>query len=134
MSEIVFSFVVPTRNRAALVEKAIASILRQQVPRDAMEVLVVDNQSSDGTAERVRRLAATAPCPLRLVEAPDNRGPARSRNLGALLSAGKYIAFVDSDVELAQSWLGCVLRNFEADPTIGMVAGKLVFACNPGVV
>ena len=128
------SFVIPTRNRAALLENTIASVLRQQEAGVEIEIIVVDNQSTDDTALRVARLAERADCPIRFASMAENRGPARSRNYGASLCRGEYIAFVDSDVELQEGWLSAVLAAFRANPGTGMVAGKVVFASEPDVV
>jgi len=84
-----FSVVVPTYNRRERVLRAIASV-RAQSFRD-FEVVVVDDGSTDGTAE------ALASQPGLQVVRQSNRGAAAARNAGARRAGGEYLAFLDSD-------------------------------------
>ncbi len=88
------SVILPVYNREALVERALASVLQQSY-RD-LEVLVVDDGSTDGTAERV----AACPDPrVRLIRRDRNYGQASARNLGVARAQGWLLAFQDSDDE-----------------------------------
>ena len=87
------SVVIPTFNRARRIGRAIASVARQTYP--ALEIIVVDDGSRDGTAELVRSL--DCPRPLRLVELGGNQGAPAARNRGIVESAGRWVAFLDSD-------------------------------------
>ena len=86
------SVIIPTYNRASLVEGAIESALRQS--HADLEVVVVDDGSTDGTLER---LAALAEPRVKVLRSPSNGGAARARNLGIENSVGDYVAFLDSD-------------------------------------
>ncbi len=88
------SVVIPTFNRADLVLRAIGSVLAQDYP--AMEVLVVDDASTDDTAARVEALGDRR---VRLLRQSVNGGVARARNAGMDAAAGALIAFLDSDDE-----------------------------------
>jgi len=104
----VVSFVVPTKNSAATLAACLRSIRAQQ---DALvEIVVIDNFSSDGTHEIASELADVA------VQA----GPERSaqRNLGARLSTGALVAFIDSDMVLEPRVAEDALRQFQ-DPEVG---------------
>ncbi|WP_028317902.1 glycosyltransferase family A protein [Desulfobulbus elongatus] len=90
----VISVIIPSHNRAALLERAIGSVLAQR--RACDELIVVDDGSTDGTAALVERLAAGAAVPIRLVQQP-NRGAAAARNTGIRLARGRLLAFLDSD-------------------------------------
>ena len=87
------SVVIPTFNRKELVFQALDSVARQTCP--PLEVIVVDDCSSDGTVEALR--AARFPFPVRIVSQATNQGPAAARNAGILKAGGRYIAFLDSD-------------------------------------
>jgi len=88
-----FSIVIPAYNRADVLPETIASC-RAQTWRD-LEIIVVDDGSSDATAEVVRGLMADEPR-LRLLQ-KENGGPAAARNHGVDHAEGRYIAFLDSD-------------------------------------
>jgi GT2 family glycosyltransferase len=89
------SIVVPSYNRAASLRRLLESLSRQTYPRDRFEVLVVDDGSTDGTVEYVRRL--TVPYTLRLVEQAHG-GPSLARNTGVERAQGSVILFIDDDV------------------------------------
>jgi len=84
------SVVVPTKNSAGTIEKCLKSILEQTYPK--IEVVVVDGLSRDNTRKIADELKA------RIVTSPSKRSEAR--NMGAGLSKGDYLLFIDSDMEL----------------------------------
>lgn len=86
------SVIIPTWNRRQLLLRAIASVL-QQTYAD-LECIVVDDGSTDGTAEAVRRIADPR---VRYVHQDRNAGACAARNCGMGLAKGQYIAFQDSD-------------------------------------
>ena len=86
--------VIPVYNRPEAVARAIRSVLTEtEVP---LELLVVDDASTDGTTAAVEALAAADPR-LRLLRQPENRGVAAARNRGMREARGPVIAFLDSD-------------------------------------
>ena len=88
--------VIRSFDRRDLLPRAVASALQQTVP--AGEILVVDDGSSDGTAEWVR--AQSTECPnLRLLSLAERQGAAAAANAGLAATAGDFIAFLDSDDE-----------------------------------
>ncbi len=82
MSELALSAIVPTRNRAALLSGLLASLAAQQFPPDRWELIVVDDGSTDGTADVVARFAKNAPMRVELVR-QCNAGVGAARNAGA---------------------------------------------------
>ncbi len=86
------SVVIPTYNRRALLERALASVLAQSHP--AREIIVVDDGSNDGTGEFI---AARYPQVRYFYQ--ENRGVSSARNCGIKESAGEWIALLDSDDE-----------------------------------
>ncbi len=85
-----FSVVTPVYNREHLIEPTLASILAQG--RDDLDVIVVDDGSTDRTAEVARRFDSR----IRVIE-QENAGPGAARNRGIEAATGEYIAFLDSD-------------------------------------
>ena len=88
------SVVLPTRNRAEYVDRAIASALAQTV--DDLEVIVVDDASTDDTPAILRRLAGSDPR-LRVLRHEEPRGAPAARNAGVDAAAGAIVAFLDDD-------------------------------------
>lgn len=88
------SVIIPTWNRAHIIEKAIQSVLSQTVP--VSEILVCDDGSTDNTLELIHSLTATHPN-IRWI--PGKRGgrPAIPRNRGIKAAGGDWLAFLDSD-------------------------------------
>lgn len=90
------SVVIPTRNRARLLERAIRSVLNQTYRH--LEVLVIDDGSTDGgETDRVARSFGDAR--LRYLSHSSSRGGAAARNTGIRAATGCYIAFLDDDDE-----------------------------------
>lgn len=87
--------VVPTRNRADRLARALASVGAQTTPPE--RVVVVDDASEDGTEAVVRRFAASSVAVVDYVRQPRRRGPARCRNVGAGYGDTPFVAFLDSD-------------------------------------
>lgn len=90
----VVSIILPTYNRAKFLPEAIAAIRDQQFTD--WELIVVDDGSTDETAELLPRLIEGMPQPYRFIR-QENRGAYAARNRGLDYAAGKYIAFYDSD-------------------------------------
>jgi glycosyltransferase involved in cell wall biosynthesis len=96
MAEKTVSFIIPAYNAAGNIGKCIDSVLAQRVP---LEVIVVDDGSTDGTARIVKKYGKRVS-----YVRQENRGPASARNRGLRLSRGGFVAFVDSDVMLPKGW------------------------------
>src|SRR6185295_14020211 len=88
----ILSVVIPTWNRAHLVCDAINSALNQRPGN--VEVIVVDDASSDDTAEVLTRNYGDA---IRLLRLPKRSGAGAARNAGVALARGEFVAFLDSD-------------------------------------
>lgn len=124
------TFVVPTRNRAALLVKTIESILDQSGAAP-FEILVVDNCSTDGSRQAIEEIIGREAVPIRFFAMEVNNGPAASRNFGVSCAQGEFIAFVDSDVVLDRDWLSRMLEALRTHPEVGIATGKVVFASAP---
>src|SRR5262249_15425290 len=87
------SVVVPTCNRAHCIGRALASVASQTYP--AIEIIVVDDGSTDDTVAAIGRL--NCPRPLRVIQLDGNHGASAARNEGIAAATGEYVAFLDSD-------------------------------------
>lgn len=92
LSKPLVSVVIPTRDRASLVARAIESALSQSL--DDLEVIVVDDGSADDTRQKVANIDDSR---VYLETLPSGRGAGAARNAGILRARGAYIALLDSD-------------------------------------
>jgi glycosyltransferase involved in cell wall biosynthesis len=92
------SFVVPVRNDALRLQRCLTSIVRNEYPRDLIEIVVVDNESTDASAAAARSVGAI------VITSPGD-SVAAHRNRGARAALGGVIAFVDSDHEIDSHWI-----------------------------
>ncbi len=99
------SFIVPVRNDAARLDVCLSSIRKNSTPDHDVEIVVVDNGSTDESPAVARRHGAT------VLSVPHGRVSAL-RNLGAARARGEILAFVDADNELAAGWVAAALGNF----------------------
>lgn len=126
-------YVVPTYNRAGEMPRTIGAIAAQRWPDACKSVLVVDNSSTDDTGEVLARLARELPFPLEHHrKAPE--GPTVARNLGLRRAGDRYVALVDSDVELDPGWTAASVAALDADPALAQVGGRLVFGHDPAML
>lgn len=94
-NHVTLSVIIPCFNSSAYILSTIRSALNQTYK--SIEVLVIDDCSTDNTAAIVDELAARTPH-LRLIRSPENSGtPARPRNLGVQHARGEWVAFLDAD-------------------------------------
>ena len=98
------SVVIPTRNRRATLVDTLARVLAQECPSSGFEVIVVDNGSTDETADALADLARRSGGRLRGLREP-LRGPAAARNTGAAAASGEVIVFLGDDTEPADDQL-----------------------------
>src|SRR5438105_10850709 len=120
--------VIPTFNRAADIARVLRSLAAQEGP--AIEVVVVDNSSTDGTGEVVARAQADWGGRLHYVRR-DPQGPAAARNRGMAIARTPYVLFHDSDVQLAPGWIEQAVERMRRDPGLGALGGHIVYAFDP---
>lgn len=111
--------VIPVWNGEAVIGRCLEALSRQTLPRDAYQIIVVDNGSSDSTAEIARGFAAVE------VIAETRPGSYVARNLGIGRVNAPITAFTDADCTPAPDWLEQVLRAAAANPGFGVLAGKI---------
>ncbi|MDG0814674.1 glycosyltransferase family 2 protein [Cohnella rhizosphaerae] len=109
------SIIIPTFNQRELLAKCINSIVRYTEP--AYEIIVVDNGSTDGTAEYLARLGAIVRH--RVLER--NLGFAGACNIGLMMAKGRTLMLLNNDTLVTENWLENLLACLKSDADIGMV-------------
>lgn len=118
MSALKLSVVVCTHNNAPYLRKALASLVVQDMPEDEYEIVVVDNASTDGTAE------AAAGFPQARCVHEDRLGLSIARNRGIRAARGPVVAFMDDDAEADPGWVRALLACYEGRDDVWAAGGK----------
>jgi len=114
------SVIIPTHSRPHLLPRAIASA--REAGSDP-EIIVVDDASSDATAEVCRKIEG-----IKYVRLDRNQGVAGARNVGILESSGQYIAFLDDDDLRLPGSLDEQADALDANPEAGFICGGMIMA------
>ncbi len=118
--------IIPTLNATTFLAEAIDSVLAQSTP--PMEVLIVDDDSTDGT----RELAMSYGPPVRLVTRPGG-GPAAARQHGVSVSRGEFVCFQDADDLFLPGKLERQLERLEARPELDVSLCRYELFWEPGL-
>jgi len=118
------SVVVAVYNPGELLDAAVESVRRQTIGTGELELVLVDDGSTDGTGERLVELAATEPW-VRTTRIENSGWPSRPRNVGLGMATGEYVLFLDQDDELYPAALEHMLDSAHENGS-DLVAGKEV--------
>jgi glycosyltransferase involved in cell wall biosynthesis len=119
------SVIVPVFNAASFLPQAIASIDRQAY--SPFEIIVVDDGSTDNSAEVARNLPSVSS-----YFRQENQGPSAARNLGLKHARGEFIAFLDADDEWPVGKLDLQIGRLRAEPQLDVVLGRIQYISLPG--
>lgn len=120
-----FSVVIPTFNRRHQLGGAISSVLNQGVP---LEVIVVDDGSTDGTLAWLAEAYADAP--VRVLKNERSKGPAGARNTGLMAVRGEAVALLDSDDRFLPGHLAACAQTLERFAEVDVIFGRAVYERN----
>lgn len=125
MAAISVSIIVVSRDSAADLPLSLASAAAQRGV--AVEIVVVDNASSDASREVARGFAPAA----RLVSMPGNAGFAAAMNAGIAQTSGRYVLALNPDCRLAPDFAATLARRLDARPDAGSASGRILRAEGP---
>ncbi|MGB0385256.1 MAG: glycosyltransferase family 2 protein [Ardenticatenaceae bacterium] len=121
MSQCLVSVIIPAWNGHEHLESCLSALLRQSY--SPLEVIVVDNASSDGSADLVEKKFPA----VRLIRNAKNLGFGGGCNTGLRAAEGKILILLNQDTIVEPEWTGALVEVFEADPTIGIAGGKAFY-------
>jgi glucosyl-dolichyl phosphate glucuronosyltransferase len=117
--------VISTWNRCDELRATLEAMLSQDTSACRYQVIVADNNSTDGTRELVESLAKRAHGKLRYVF-ERQQGVSYGRNAAIGIAQAPIIAFTDDDVLVAKDWVANIKRAFDSNPDIDYVTGKML--------
>ncbi|MCW4030842.1 MAG: glycosyltransferase family 2 protein [Candidatus Bathyarchaeota archaeon] len=120
------SIVIVNFNGREFLRQCLFTLLNTKYPN--FNIVVVDNASTDGSLDETRA-AFGSDSRIRIVKNPRNLGHAEGCNIGARMTEGKYIVFLDSDIEFEdENWLLELVKVMEAGDEVGLAQAKIVLA------
>ena len=128
------SVIVPARNEENNLERCIRSLVAVDYPAEALQIIVVNDRSEDGTAEILDRMAEEFPTikPLHRTDRevdPNLRGKPGALQYGIDHCTGELILMTDADCVVSPGWVRGMVNQF-ADPDVGLVAGLTSITSN----
>jgi GT2 family glycosyltransferase len=115
-----YSIIIPTYKNLGLTKKCLDAVKKNT--QGDYEVIVVDDNSSDGTAKYLQTQDS-----VKVIINTKNLGFAKNCNSGARESVGDILVFLNNDTEVHAGWLEAIERAFEKDDRVGAVGVKLLF-------
>lgn len=132
--ELAVSVVVVTWNGLHHLRRCLPAVLDQRLDgSDALELIVVDNASVDGTREYLSDLARTEPR-LRVIPNPSNLGFAGPNNQAFQAARGEFVATLNNDAPPQPGWLAALLHAARGSARTGSVASQMVFDHAPDTI
>jgi glycosyltransferase involved in cell wall biosynthesis len=126
-STIKVSVVIPTYKRANLVCLTLDSLLEQDFPKEQYEVVLVDNNSPDNTAEVINDYFERNRGKMNIQYVMEPRpGDGYARNTGAAVAKGEYLLFADDDSLFDTNWISCMYGIQQLYPNVGITGSRIL--------
>ena len=119
--QVEISIIIPVFNQFRFTQASLASLQEHHGP-ERFEVIIVDDCSTDVTAEAVPRMPGVV-----YLRNETNSGFITACNRGAKKARGKYLVFLNNDTLVRDGWLSALLGTFAEEPQAGIVGSKLVY-------
>ncbi len=114
------SVIIPFRDAAGTLPQCLDALRRQDVPRDRYEVIAIDNNSADHSADIVRQYPE-----VRLLHEP-KQGAYAARNRGVSVATGDVLVFTDPDCVAEPTWLSTIAREMQSTDTAILLGGYVL--------
>ncbi len=119
---------VPAHNESAVIQRTVRALLRFDYPQDRYEIIVINDNSSDDTAEKLAAVQAEFPERKLIVVNTDNKlggkGKSNALNIGFSVAKGTVLAIYDADNTPEPRALRILVEHLMADESLGAVIGK----------
>ena len=115
------SIVIPVYNKWEYTAACLRSLLEVKC-KHSFEIIVVDDQSSDETAERLKNIQG-----LTQLRNEENLGIVGSCNHGAAKARGEFLVLLNNDTQVTEGWLDALIDTFDHEPDAGLVGARLIY-------
>lgn len=119
------SIIIPTFNRANILRKTVESFVDQSYPKNMYEIVIADNNSTDGTKHIVEKLIQENDIPIRYLY-EKRQGVHYARNSAAKVAIGNILYFTDDDMVADKNLLKEIVKPFYSDQRIACVTGRVL--------
>ena len=123
VSKPLVSIVVPNFNTLTIIDSCVENFLK--ISYEPLEIIFVDDYSTDGSYEKLETYAQKHP-KIKVYRNAANSGPSKTRNKGIQHAEGKYIALLETDMQVEPDYLDYLIAELEADETLGAVQSKVL--------
>lgn len=123
MPQLALSIVIVNYNTRQLLDDCLASLLAAEGPAGGLEIIVVDNASSDGSQALVQEKYPA----VKLIASEINRGYSAANNLGVAVANGRYILFLNSDTRVSKNALRDPVTYLQDHPEVGALTVRLIY-------
>jgi hypothetical protein len=124
------SVILVNYNSGAGLERCLTSLLNTNSKNDEVEFILIDNASTDGSAQAIARCFPQ----VRLIWSDFNLGFGGGNNLGVRYARGDFLAFLNPDTVVEPGWLEALVAALEDDPRAGMVTSRILMLDQPETV
>lgn len=123
---------IPAFNEAEVIESTIRNKLEQAYPADKLEIIVISDESEDGTDDIVKKLAeAEENSRIKLIRQTPRQGKTAGLNKAVAEARGELIIFSDANSHYEENAIQALVNCFK-DPEVGYVTGKMVYVNQEG--
>jgi GT2 family glycosyltransferase/SAM-dependent methyltransferase len=116
------SIVIPVFNKALYTYNCLLTLSACD-PEIRKEVIIINNASSDETADLLAQLQGA----FKVINNPENLGFVHACRQGGAIASGEFILFLNNDTQVTPGWLSNLLKIMDADPKIGITGSKLIY-------
>jgi hyaluronan synthase len=117
--------VIPAYNEGAMVEHSLYSVARADYPREKLEIICIDDGSTDDTWHYINKARQRYPDLIKTIRFPENRGKKEGLYAGFIQGRGEVWVTVDSDSVIEKSALRHLVAPLQQDASLGAVAGNV---------